>query len=181
MLIENVLDLGSMERGERAYDLRPCDLLQVVREAAFLFRPLAERDRLAVLLETGDGSADGEADRGALLQALLNVLDNARKYAAAGGRIEMAAVPENGALRITVRDHGPGIPAGEREAIFGRFRRGSAHTNGAIPGVGLGLNLARSIAERHGGRLVCEAPASGTGAQFTFTLPLLPSGGSVIL
>lgn len=175
MLIENVLDLGRMERGERAYDLRPCDLLQVVREAALLFRPLAQRDRLTLQLSEGDGRSDGEADRGALLQALLNVLDNARKYAASGGRIEVTAAPGDGAMHITVRDHGPGVPVAERESIFDRFRRGSAHQSGAIPGVGLGLHLARAIVQRHGGRLVCEAPAGGgPGAQFTFTLPLVP-------
>ncbi len=172
MLIENVLDLGRMERGERAHDLRACDLAQMVREAVALFRPLAERDGLRLLLVEGLAPAPALADRGALLQALLNVLDNGRKYAGTGGTLEVRTEARDGALRIAVRDHGPGVPAGERETIFARFRRGAAHRHGTVPGVGLGLHLARAIAERHGGRLVCASPAAGPGAEFVFTLPL---------
>jgi two-component system phosphate regulon sensor histidine kinase PhoR len=175
MLIENVLDLGRMERGERAYDLRPCDLLQVVGEAAALFTPLCQRDGLRLQIETPSLPAPALADRDALLQALLNVLDNARKYGAAGRRIDLRAAPEGGALLVQVRDHGEGVPAAERERIFDRFERGSAHRHGAIPGVGLGLHLARAIARRHGGELRCETPPDGgAGALFTFVLPLQP-------
>jgi two-component system phosphate regulon sensor histidine kinase PhoR len=173
MLIENVLDLGRMERGERAYDLRACDLGEVAREAAVLFAPIAQRDGLQLRSDLGDGAVPGAADRGALLQALLNVLDNARKYASRGGTIELRTEREGGRLAITVRDFGPGVPAGEREAIFARFVRGDAHRHGSIPGVGLGLYLARAIARRHGGDLVCRAPADGgPGAEFAFALPL---------
>lgn len=177
MLIENVLDLGRMERGERAYDLRSCDLAQVVREAVAVLAPLARRDGLGLELREGDGAAPAaaRADRGALLQALLNVLDNGRKYAAAGGRLEVHTGRRDSVLSVTVRDFGPGVPAAEREAVFERFRRGAAHRHGSVPGVGLGLHLARSIVRRHGGELVCGAPADGgPGAVFTLTLPLQP-------
>jgi signal transduction histidine kinase len=179
MLIENVLDLGRMERGERAYDLRECDLGQVVREAVAVFAPLARRDGIALELRAAETAAParGIADRGALMQALLNVLDNGRKYAAAGGRIEVDAAVHDGALRVAVRDFGPGVPEAEREQVFGRFARGAAHKNGAVPGVGLGLHLARAIVLRHGGALRCEAPEDGgPGARFTFMLPLREPG-----
>jgi two-component system phosphate regulon sensor histidine kinase PhoR len=171
MLIENVLDLGRMERGERAYDLRPCDFAEVVREAVALFAPVAQRDGLVLALDEGVPRAVAAADRGALLQALLNVLDNARKYAAAGARIAVATTAAAGAFAVAVRDFGPGVPDDERESIFDRFRRGARHAHGAVPGVGLGLHLARQIARRHGGELRCAAPADGPGALFTFTLP----------
>ncbi len=172
MLIENVLDLGRMERGERAYDLRGCDLGEVAREAALLFAPIAERDGLALRVQLAGAPAWGDADRGALLQALLNVLDNARKYAAVGGAIELRTRVVGPVFELCVRDFGPGIAAAEREAIFARFERGAAHRHGSIPGVGLGLHLARAIVRHHGGELSCRAPAAGgVGAEFVFALP----------
>lgn len=172
MLIENVLDLGRAERGERAFDLRSLDLGDVVRETLAMFAPLCERDGLRVELHEDVAGATVRGDRSALVQALLNVLDNARKYAAAGQRLEVTV--ENGSpaqYAVQIRDHGPGIPAGEREAIFDRFARGKAQQHGSIAGVGIGLYLARSIARRHGGELLCVAPADGPGALFVLTLP----------
>ena len=179
MLIENVLDLGQMDRGERAYDLRPGDLAQVVREAVALFRPLALRSGMEVDLREGTSAAPGIVDSGALLQALLNMFDNARKYAAAGRRIEVVTAVQESSLLVTVRDFGPGVPALERELIFERFRRGAAHRHGSIPGVGLGLHLARVIVRRHGGELRCVAPPDGSaGALFECALPMAAEGGA---
>ena len=172
MLIENVLDLGRLERGERARDLRECDAAALVREACALFAPVAERDGMAVHVDVEAGEVPALADRNALHQALLNVLDNARKYAAAGGRIDVTALVADATFAIAVEDRGPGVPLGERDAIFDRFHRGQAHQNGAIPGVGLGLHLARAIARQHGGDLVCVDPVSSTGARFVLSIPL---------
>ncbi|MGE3174080.1 MAG: sensor histidine kinase [Planctomycetota bacterium] len=176
MLIENVLDLGRMARGERAYDLRPGDLGDVADEAAALFAPIAERDGLRFLLHAADRAAPARFDRGALLQALLNVLDNARKYGAAGGAIALRVAVREGRCEVVVRDRGPGVPEAEREAVFAQFARGRAHRSGAIPGVGLGLHLAREIARQHGGALRCRAPQDGgPGVEFAFELPLADS------
>jgi two-component system phosphate regulon sensor histidine kinase PhoR len=176
MLIENVLDLGRVERGERAYDLRALDLGAVVAETVAMFAPLAERDGLHVAVHREPGTARVRGDRSAIVQALLNVLDNARKYGAAGGRIDVALLRPDPLLRVAVRDFGPGVPAAERERIFERFVRGQAHRNGVIPGVGIGLYLARTIARRLGGDLVHEPPADGgAGAVFAFCLPAEPA------
>ncbi|MCC7063193.1 MAG: HAMP domain-containing histidine kinase [Planctomycetes bacterium] len=172
MLIENVLDLGQMERGERAYDLRPGDLAEVARDAAKLFAPLASQVGMQLLLHEGTERAAAIVDRGALQQALLAVLENARKYARDGGVLELSTRTEGADFTLEVRDHGPGVPAHENEGIFTRFQRGEAHRHGSIPGTGLGLYLARTIVQRHGGSLVCRTPANGPGACFRFTLPL---------
>jgi signal transduction histidine kinase len=179
MLIENVLDLGQQQRGERAFDARPGDLAAVVREAVALFAPLAERAGMQVELAEGAGVATAIVDGNALLQALLNVFDNARKYAAAGGRIAVATAATASEFEVRVRDFGPGVPADEREVVFERFRRGRAHRHGSIPGIGLGLHLAQTIARRHGGELRCAA-ADGPGAEFVFTLPLASSAGEEV-
>ena len=176
MLIENLLDLGQMERGERNYDPQPCDATQIVRDALALFAPLAQRSGITVTLREDQTPAAATLDASAIGQALLNVLDNARKYAAAGQRIEVTTRCTDGAFTVGIRDHGPGIPAAERERIFERFARGSAHRHGSIPGIGLGLHLARAIVLRHGGTLCCSAPADGAGTLFTMTLPLATDG-----
>ena len=159
-------------RGERVYDLQAGDLAAVVRDAVTTFAPLAQRAGLVIAVQQGVAAAPAVIDHGALMQALLNVLDNARKYASGGKRVEVATAVRGDAMEITVRDFGSGVPASEREQVFDRFQRGAAHQHGAIPGVGLGLFLARTIVEHHGGTLRCEAPAEGTGACFVFSVPL---------
>ncbi|MBK8980418.1 MAG: HAMP domain-containing histidine kinase [Planctomycetes bacterium] len=179
VLVENVLDLGRTERGERAYDRRVETLDAVAGEAAALFAPLAEAAGQRINVALGAAGARGKVDRGALVQALVNVLENARKYAP-GGAVELRTARAGAGWTLTVRDHGPGVPAAERDAIFGRFARGVAQRDGAVPGVGLGLHLARSILRAHGGELCCTAPDDGgPGAAFVFTLPLTELAGEV--
>lgn len=171
-IVENVLDLGRVERGERAYDLRPCRMDEIIREAVDAFAPVGERDGLRVVAETPE-AASALVDRDAVIQAFVNVMDNARKYASEGGTLDVESVRENGHLVVRMRDHGPGVDPCEREAVFDRFQRGTPQADGSIPGVGLGLYLARTIVRAQGGDLSCVAPPdAGPGACFEFTLPL---------
>lgn len=165
-LVENVLDLGRVERRERAYDRRAHDLGELVREVVELFAPTAARAGLAVECRLC-ASATVRVDRDAFVQALLNVLDNARKYATSGQRVE---VVQDG-QRVHVRDHGPGVATAERSSVFERFVRGRSHSDGSVPGIGLGLHLAREILRAHGGDLRLEEPQVGSGALFVFVLP----------
>ncbi len=178
MLIENVLDLGRLERGERAYDLRTADFGAIVQETLALFGPVAERDGQHIEWrdELG-GPAPAKLDRGAFVQALVCVLDNARKYGpqkdgTQSGSIDVTASRNDGVLALRIRDRGAGVPSPERERIFQRFVRGSQHAHGSTPGVGIGLYLARTIVRRMGGDLVHEEPADGPGACFLFTVPV---------
>jgi signal transduction histidine kinase len=172
-LLDNVLDLGRNERGERAYDLAPDDLAAAVRDALRTFAPLAQQAGLAVALHEGVAAAPAVFDAGALQQVLLNLLDNARKYGRSGGRIDVHTQRRGERFEVAVRDHGPGVPAAEREAIFAQFVRGAQHRHGSVPGTGLGLFLARTIAQAHGGTLVCEGRDDGPGAVFRLSLPML--------
>lgn len=171
-LLENVLDLGRTERGERAFDVRNLDLAVVAGDAVELLRPLLARAGREVAL-VAEAPAPARGDRGAVTQALVALLDNARKYGA--GTIEVAARVGDGVARVEVRDHGDGVPAAERERIFERFVRGARHRDGATPGAGIGLYVARAAMRRFGGDLVCAEPTGGVGARFVLTLP---SGGS---
>jgi signal transduction histidine kinase len=172
MLIENVLDLGRVERGERAYDLRRLEVGEAVRETVELLAPLGALDSAPIVVQTPDAGLFAQLDRSALVQALISVLDNARKYGA--GAIDVRVFARDAThLAIDVRDRGPGVPLAERERIFERFVRGVAHQHGSTPGVGIGLYLARTIARRLGGELACSAPDDGgPGTVFTFTLPM---------
>jgi signal transduction histidine kinase len=174
VLIENVLDLGRLDRGERGHAPEPTDVGALVADVLAWFAPLAARDGTALQSRLPDAPIGAAVDRGALRQALVNVLDNARRY----GRppLEVEVRRDGDAVEIAVRDHGAGVPAAERAAIFERFRRGSAQAHGGTPGVGIGLHLARAIAERHGGTLRCVDPPDGPGVRFVFRLPATEVG-----
>ncbi len=172
-LVENVLDLGRLERKERAYDKRPQSLAELVRAVVRGFAPVATKSGVDVQLDESGEPIEAVVDRNAIAQALLNVLENARRYAAAGGRITVATALGSDGFELRVRDHGPGIPDDERERIFERFRRGRAQRDGSVPGLGIGLHLARTILRDHGGDLRCVPPPDGgLGACFLFTLPV---------
>lgn len=177
MLIENVLDLGRMERGERSYDRRVVLPAEIAREAAEVFRPVAERDDLELVVTLDGAGRQAQLDSGALVQALLNLLENGRKYASSGRRLELGDELRGERYRLILRDFGPGIAVAELETIFAPFKRGAAQADGRIAGVGLGLHLARRIAEDQGGHLWAEIPADGRGgALFILELPLLATG-----
>lgn len=174
MLVENVLDLGQRERGERRLDRRPMDLVPLLRETVASFVPLAERAGMKVEL-AAPVAAFAAVDGLAITQAIANLLDNASKYAGGGRRLLVTMTAAGEVATIIVRDFGMGVPAAERDSIFTRFQRGSAHRHGSIPGVGIGLHLARQIVRGHDGELSCRAPMDGgAGAEFVLTLPVCP-------
>ncbi len=102
-------------------------------------------------------------------RVLANLLENAVKYSGTDTRIAIDARVADGRLEVGVEDDGPGIAAGQEEAIFEKFARGRAES--ATPGVGLGLAICRAIVEAHKGRIYAQ-PARPRGARFVFTLPL---------
>jgi signal transduction histidine kinase len=172
MLIENVLDLRRMERGERVHEPRVEDLAALVQGTVELFAPLLERSGNKVRYQGLEPGMEVLVDRDDLRQAFLNLLDNARKY---GGESDIHVGLERRGSQAILRlqDGGEGIDPAERESIFERFARGQKHQHGGIPGVGIGLNLARAILRRQGGDLVaCDPPSGQTGACFELRLPL---------
>jgi signal transduction histidine kinase len=100
----------------------------------------------------------------------MNLLSNANKYSPEGSTIEVRGTRTSDECLVTVRDNGSGVPESERELIFQNFYRSSMHRNDRTPSTGLGLPIARKIAEMHGGRLWVE-PAQGGGSIFTLALP----------
>ena len=167
-LVGDVLDTSRIEAGTFSYAFREVDLGQVIRDAVEAAR--TGQQEVSVRTSVEDPLPRLRGDRERLRQVLTNLLDNAVKFSPEGGEVLVEARSEDGSVRIEVSDQGRGIAREDHELIFEKFGRGAS---GGVtkPGTGLGLFIARSIAEAHGGRLeVVSAPERG--ATFTLELPL---------
>jgi signal transduction histidine kinase len=166
-LMEVLLDVSAAEAGALALQRGPVDLHALAARAADLYREVAEQKNIRIEL-AGPGAAQMQGDSVRIGQALSNLVDNALKYTPEGGRVTIATAAEPGALTVTVSDNGPGVPTGEREAVWRRLYRGDASRSQR--GLGLGLTLVRAVAEAHGGSAsVGDAP--GGGARFQLRFP----------
>jgi signal transduction histidine kinase len=151
----------------RSITRSPADLVRVVGDLVGDARLLAAAKGVRVVVEAPDPVVC-PVEESTVRRAVANVLDNAVRHAPAGSAIEVHVGPSGPMAAITVTDHGPGIPADQHQRVFERFWRGDAR-----PGHGLGLPIARQIAEAHGGSLTVTSPGpSGDGAVFRLTLRL---------
>lgn len=177
-LIENVLDFAKVERGKAAYEFAPGVVGDVVARAVDVHRYRAERDGIEVGLTVEAGLPSAMIDARAIELAVLNLLDNAFKYAKDGGLVDVAVKEAGGSIAIHVSDRGPGILPEEQERIFERFVRGRHAGEQRVRGSGIGLSLVKHIAESHGGSIRVESPATtdGRGSVFILTIPALAAG-----
>jgi len=167
-LVGDVLDTSRIEAGTFSYRFEEVDLGRVVDEAIET-AVLAQQE--VPVVASGHGALPAiRGDRTRLRQVLGNLIENAVKYSPEGGEVRVSAAAANGEVRIAVRDAGPGIPRDHQARIFEKF--GRVDVPGASkPGTGLGLFIARSIAEAHGGSLEVSSGAE-PGSTFTLTLPV---------
>ena len=167
-LIRDVLDTSRIEAGTFSYAFTDVDVGDVVKEV--VAASSVEQDDVRVRADVEGKLPSVRGDRTRLRQVVQNLVDNAVKYSPAGGDVRVAASADNGLVRVDVRDQGPGIPLEDQRLIFEKFGRSGA-TGPGKPGTGLGLFIAHSIAEAHGGSLEVES-APGAGATFTLALPV---------
>lgn len=167
-LVADVLDTSRIEAGTFPYVFKEVDVAQLVRDTTAVVSMGQDEVRVTTRVEGGLPTVRGDRER--LRQVLVNLLTNAVKYTVAGDEIEVVAAPGNGSVAVRVRDHGPGIPPESQRLVFEKFGRVS-QDGGGQPGAGLGLYIARSIAEAHGGTLEVESE-SGAGATFVLLLPV---------
>jgi two-component system phosphate regulon sensor histidine kinase PhoR len=175
-LIENVLDFAKVERGKGAYELAEGDVGEAVTRAVNVYRYRAEREGVRLEVEVGP-KLFARIDERAIQLAVINLIDNALKYAPGGEVVTVRANHERGAIVVRVIDRGPGVPPDDRERIFERFVRGSTARIAGTPerpvrGSGIGLSLVKHIAESHGGRAWVESDGT-SGSIFLFTIPAL--------
>ncbi|MEZ4366321.1 MAG: HAMP domain-containing sensor histidine kinase [Kofleriaceae bacterium] len=174
-LIDNVLDFAKIERGVDAYEFAEADLGEVVERALELSRHRQQQAGLTVHATIEAGLPPVSLDANAYTLAVLNLVDNAIKYAPDGERIEVALARRDDRLELTVRDFGPGIEAEEHGKIFERFYRARAVRLRPIRGSGIGLALVDHIARAHRGGVSVESEP-GQGATFRLWIPAPPPG-----
>ena len=167
-LIGDVLDTSRIEAGTFSYSFGDVDLAELLRETAAMVS--LGTDEVTVNTTVLDPLPAVRGDRDRLRQLLVNLLSNAAKYTVAGDEIEVRATADNGSVVVSVADHGPGIALEQQRLIFEKFGRVNAGGR-SKPGAGLGLFIARSIAEAHGGSLEVHSEPGG-GATFTIRLPI---------
>lgn len=171
--IERLLDWGRMEAGKRVYETRPERVEDVVAHAleAFDVNHMGRRDE--VKLSLAPELPLIMADRGALVDALVNILNNAYKYSRERGNIQLSASVADKHVRIAVRDRGIGIARREHRRIFDKFYRANELLSSEVEGSGLGLAIVRHVVQAHGGRVELESEL-GKGSTFTLVLKSLP-------
>ena len=170
-LIDNVLDFAKIERGMGVYEFGEADLGEVIDRAIELS---SRRVAAAEMTLEADIAADlpiVQLDANAFTLAVLNLIDNAIKYAAEGKKIALAVRIIGERIELTVRDWGPGIDPEEHDRIFDRFYRARAIRLKPIRGSGIGLALVQHIARAHGGE-ASVASVPGRGSTFRIWLPI---------
>jgi heavy metal sensor kinase len=170
-LVDGLLTLTRAESGRLPLETGPVEVAALTREVADYVRVLAEEKRQALSLH-GEGPLLARADRPTLGQAIVNVLENAVKYAPSGGHVEVQVLRRGAEAVVEVRDDGPGIAPEDSPHIFERFYRGAAGSaNGS--GTGLGLAIAKWAAQLNGGRIELETKL-GRGSTFRIVVPAVP-------
>jgi signal transduction histidine kinase len=171
-LLNDFLDIERLEEGQLKLAREFFDLGELVAEQAQLFAGQSDKHTLDVELRSKPLPVRGDPNR--LAQVVGNLLSNAIKYSPEGGTVKVVGERDNNLVRVSVKDEGLGIPDDLQQEVFGKFFRGDAAASG-IAGSGLGLTIARSVVEAHGGRINVKS-ASGEGSVFWLELPIAANG-----
>jgi signal transduction histidine kinase len=168
-LVDDLLLAARLQSGRFMLNVDDTDLESIAAEALDEMHARAERKGVSLFL-AGDGAVRVECDRRRVLQLLDNLVSNAIKFTPEGGRVEIRVERTLTGAAVEVCDTGVGIGAGEEERVFERFYRSASAVSDQVPGTGLGLFIARAIAERHGGRLAVRH-RDGGGTILRLELP----------
>jgi signal transduction histidine kinase len=169
-LVDDLLDISRIARGKIELQRRPTELASIVAQALEQVSPAIDERGHEVQVRISSGLAV-DADAARLAQVFANVIGNAVKYTARGGRIDVTARPSSGGVAIVVRDNGRGIDAELLPRVFELFVQGEQGMDRASGGLGIGLGLARRLVEMHGGTIRADSDGPGCGSAFTIELP----------
>ena len=171
-LIDDLLDLSRISQGKIQLQRRRQDPIPVIRGAVEAARPLVDAHRHTLVVSLPEEPAWVDVDATRLEQVLVNLLTNAVKYTEIGGRIELAARSEGSEFVITVSDNGIGIAPEMIGHIFEPFIQADRSLDRSQGGLGIGLTLARTLVNMHGGRITATSAGAGLGSEFTVRLPI---------
>jgi PAS domain S-box-containing protein len=176
-IVDDLLDVSRIVRGQLKLDVRPVDLVPVIEAAVETVRPAAAAREIAIAAVVSPRAGLVSGDPGRLQQILWNLLANAIKFTPSGGRVEIRLEASDGGVEIAVRDTGHGIPPEFLPHVFERFRQADSSTTRAHGGLGLGLAIVRHLVEAHGGSVRAESAGPGLGSTFTVVLPTAVARG----
>ena len=172
-IVDELLFLSRADLGEVKMESIPVRLDTLVEDIYRQATILGQEQEVQVTLGTVT-PATVQGDELRLRELLLNLVDNAIKYSRPSGKVELSLVSEWNTARLSVLDHGIGIPPEAQARIFDRFYRADAARAHAKKGTGLGLSICKWIAEAHHGRIEVQSTV-GEGSRFTVVLPLTPA------
>lgn len=173
-ITRDLLDVARIESGRLELLLQTTDLKDLLARVAAEQMPQLEARSQRICLSAADGIPMAFIDPQRTAQVIGNLINNASKYAPVGTLITIEldeAVDEPGFLRVAVKDEGDGIPVEDRDLLFRPFFRGASAQSTGAPGTGLGLYIAQSLVELHGGQISVES-TPGAGAAFLVTFPI---------
>jgi signal transduction histidine kinase len=169
-LINDILDIEKMESGKTVFDMRPVDLVILAEQAIDANRGYAENYRVRLRMVPGPVTAFVRADPDRLIQVITNLLSNAIKFSPRDQEVVIAVEDRGDNVRLTVRDHGIGIPESFKPRLFEKFAQAEATDARQKGGTGLGLSIVKQIVILLGGTIEFETPANG-GTTFHVDLP----------
>jgi signal transduction histidine kinase len=170
-LIDDLLDVSTIESGQLHLECAAIDMIELVRRNVALNRVLAQQKQIDLAFETADALPMLTIDRGKIEQVLNNLIGNAVKYSHPHTRVTVRLTCDAGQVTVAVTDQGQGIPETDLPKLFKAFGRANVKTTGGEQSTGLGLAIARRIVEGHGGKISVHSQV-GTGSTFAFSLPL---------
>jgi PAS domain S-box-containing protein len=172
-LIDDLLDVSRIITGKLRLDLRPIELVQIVRSSVETVRPASEAKNVSIETNFGPGAVPVSGDPARLQQVLWNLLTNAVRFTPPGGRITVEVDLLGGHVQTIIKDTGIGIPAEFLPYVFDRFRQADGSLTRQQGGLGLGLAIVRHMVELHGGTVEAHSEGTGLGATFRVILPVL--------
>ena len=174
-LVNDLLDVSRITTGRMVLRPERCELHGIVRIAMEAAAALIEAQHHQLDLVLPTESVYLMADPSRLAQVFINLLNNAAKFTAPGGKLEFVAKVHAGRLEVTVSDNGAGISTDRLPLVFDMFAQADRSLERAQAGLGVGLSLAKQLVELHDGHIVARSGGVGTGSKFTIYLPILPA------
>jgi PAS domain S-box-containing protein len=169
-IIDDMLDMEKMVTDKMAFDIKPEEIKKVVQELVATINPIAEQRHINISVKILTDMDQAMVDSNRLMQLLNNLVSNAIKFSPEGETIEVSVNDNDAFVRVSVADHGPGIPKEFHQEIFQKFTQVGSSTTRTRNGSGLGLSIAKAIAERMDALLSVESTV-GVGSVFHLDLP----------
>ncbi|MBI3803385.1 MAG: HAMP domain-containing protein [Nitrospirae bacterium] len=175
MMLNTLMDISEAETGTMPLQRAPVNLASLMEDAVDLYRPVAEEKGIVIEMKS-PSTLISIVDPTRMRQVLANLIDNAVKYTARGGRVDLEATQEGEEIVIQVKDTGIGIPPEEIDRIWDRLYRGDRSRSER--GLGLGLSLVKAIVTAHEGKITASS-GPGAGSRFTLSLPAAPRSAAL--